>query len=257
MNNEALYKKMVEEAVKKAMAMRDEFVSTVSHELRTPLSISKEGLSLVLRGKVGEITPQQREILQMAESNIDRLAFLIDDILDMSKIESETMTLRAEPVDAVEALKENCRGWELKVKSKNIELSLSAPGNPVILSIDKMRFTQIVSNLISNAFKFTPDGGKIAVHMEESNARVKFAVSDTGLGISKEELPRIFEKFYQGRRTYGPGMQGTGLGLNIVKSLVELHGGELTVESESGKGSVFSFTIPKSADLREGNITNG
>lgn len=257
MNNEALYKKMAEDAVKKAMAMRDEFVSTISHELRTPLSISKEGLSLVLRGKVGEITPRQREILQMAESNIDRLAFLIDDILDVSKIESGTMTLRREPVDAVEALRENCRGWEPRVKSKNIELSLSAPGNPVILSIDQMRFSQILSNLISNAFKFTPDGGKIAVHVEESNARVKFVVSDTGPGISKEELPKIFEKFYQGKRTYGPGTQGTGLGLNIVKSLVELHGGELTVESEAGKGSVFSFTIPKSADVKEGNIANG
>lgn len=238
-------RKHSEEEIKKVMQMKDEFVSTVSHELRTPLAISKEGLSLLRRGKAGEMTSQQKEIVEMAASNIDRLAFLIDDILDVSKIEAGKMPLYRESVDAAELVQENCRGWALRVKAKEINFCLDVPPKSIILDIDKMRFMQILSNLISNAFKFTPEKGKITVTVEEEEAGVKFSVIDTGVGIPQEDLPRLFEKFYQGERTYGPGMYGTGLGLNIVKSLVELHGGRISVVSEPGKGSTFSFIVPK------------
>lgn len=250
-------RKKTEMEIKRIMAMKDEFVSTVSHELRTPLAISKEGLSLLLRGKAGTFTDQQKEILQMSASNIDRLAFLIDDILDISKIEAGKMTLSEEFLDVVELARENCRGWDLRVKTKNLSLILEAPRTPIILAVDKMRFMQILSNLINNAFKFTPHGGRITVRVEELQDGVRFSVCDTGVGITVEDLPKIFDKFYQGRRSIGSGAQGTGLGLSIVRSLVELHGGRLEALSEPGKGSVFSFTIPRlRKDKAEGGEVN-
>lgn len=231
----------------KALAVKNEFTSTVSHELRTPLAISKEALSLLLRGKIGTVNEKQREILTMASSNIDRLTLLINDILDASKMEAGKMELHKESVDVAQMVQENCEGWRLRANSKNIRLSVEGSGRPLVLSVDKTRFLQILSNLISNAVKFTPEQGSIHVSINDTKEAVEFSVSDTGPGIAPEDFPKLFNKFQQLRRTYGPGMQGTGLGLNIVKSLVELHGGRVSVKSELGKGATFGFVLPKEA----------
>jgi len=243
-------RKRGEEALKRAMEVKDDFISTVSHELRTPLSITKEGLSLLRRDKVGTLSDQQREVVGMAYANIDRLAFLIDDILDVAKFESGKMTLYKEQINVVELIKESYDGWKLKADERKIKLGLEADKKPLIFPIDKVKFMQILSNLISNAIKFTSEGGAIDIIVKEMDNDVKFSVRDTGIGISKDDISRVFEKFHQLSRTYGPGKQGTGLGLNITKSLVELHGGAMKVESEVGKGSTFSFTMPKLEALK-------
>jgi len=228
-----------------SLKVKNEFTSTVSHELRTPLAISKEALSLVLRGKVGEISDKQKEIVTIASSNIDRLGFLINDILDTSKMEAGKLELNKENVDITRVVQHNCEEWQLRAAKKKIHLYVTAPDKPVMLDVDKVRFLQILANLISNAIKFTPENGRVGVLVDDKQDTVEFSVADTGPGIAPEDISKLFQKFQQLKRTYGPGMQGTGLGLSIVKSLVELHGGKVRVESELGKGSVFIFTLPK------------
>lgn len=246
-------RKRAEAEIEKAMAAKDDFTSMVSHELRTPLAISKEALSLILRRKVGEIQPQQEEIITMASTNIDRLGYLINDILDATKVSAGKMTLNKEMINVLELVKENLEGWKLKAETKHIELVMDAPDHPLVMFVDRVRFMQILSNLISNALKFTPEFGRIDVTIEELANAVKFVVKDTGIGISEEDMPKIFQKFQQLQRTFGPGIQGTGLGLNITKSLVELHDGQIFVDSKLGTGTTFAFTIPKNQKQEEEN----
>jgi two-component system sensor histidine kinase VicK len=238
-------RKHIEQEMQETIRLKSEFTSTVSHELRTPLAISKEALSLVLRNKVGGITDKQKEILTMASSNIDRLNMLINDILDFSKIDAGKMELHKEKQDILPTIKDCCEGWKLRTNLKKISLQLVSSDHPVILDVDKIRFIQILSNLLNNAVKFTPEGGKIKVVVEDKNTAVQFSVIDTGVGIASEDFPKLFQKFQQIKRTQGAGARGTGLGLNIAKALVEMHGGNISVESQVGKGSKFSFTIPK------------
>lgn len=237
--------KQAEEEPKQSSAMKRDFISIISHELRTPLTVSIQALSLILGGKVGEIPEKQKEFLNIASSNLDRLAFLINDILDITKIEAGKLELHKEKIDIIQVVKESCDGWQLQANSKKINFSLKAPDKSILFFVDKMRFLQVLSNLINNAMKFTPEQGCIEVLVEETSDQCKFSVKDSGSGIAKEDFPKLFQKFKQLHRVAQPGIQGTGLGLNIVKSLVELHGGQVNVESELGKGSTFSFTIPK------------
>lgn len=244
-------RKRAEQEMQEAVRLKSEFTSTVSHELRTPLAISKEALSLVLRGKVGGINEKQSEILTMASTNIDRLNILINDILDFSKIDAGKMELHKEMLDIIPLIRECCDGWKLRTDLKKISLELMLPQEPVNLLIDKMRFLQVLSNLLNNAVKFTPEGGKITILVEDESNFVKFSVIDTGLGIAEEDFPKLFQKFQQIKRTQGTGARGTGLGLNITKALIEMHGGSITVKSKVGKGSNFTFIIPKSEKSME------
>ncbi len=242
-------RKRIEQQLQETARLKSEFTSTVSHELRTPLAISKEALSLLLRGKVGEIVPKQKEIVTIASSNIDRLCYLIDDILDFSKIEAGRMEIHKEPWDIIPIIEESCNGWKLRTDFKKIALQLNAPSGPIIIPLDKIRFLQILSNLLNNAAKFTPEGGRIEIIVKDEKDAARISVIDSGPGIAPEDIPKLFQKFQQLKRTHGPGARGTGLGLSIVKSLVELHGGEIAVKSELGKGSEFIFRLPKTSPL--------
>ena len=237
--------KLAKEEAEKTLAIKNEFTSTVSHELRTPLAISKQALSLMLREKVGALTKKQKEIAVMADSNLDRLGILINDILDIQRLEAGRLELKKEDVEIVGIVRENCKAWELAAKGQKIHLSAATPDHSVILKIDPLRFIQILSNLINNAIKFTPEDGRVDIAVSEAAEAVRFSVTDTGTGIAQEDIPKLFQKFKQIGRVSGAGAKGTGLGLSIAKSLVELHGGKISVESQLGKGSVFSFTIPK------------
>jgi PAS domain S-box-containing protein len=240
-------RKEAEEEMKRALAMKSDFVSVVSHELRTPLAISKEAISLILREKVGPISEKQKEVINIAGSNVDRLGVLINDILDSQKIEFGNMQLNKENIDIVKTIEESWEGWQLSAASKKIQLLLSAPKQPLFSYLDKKRITQILSNLISNAVKFTPEGGSVEVGVKEKGEMVEISVKDTGPGIVKEDIPKLFQKFQQLKRTYKPGLQGTGLGLSIAKSLVELHQGKIWVTSALNQGAIFTFVIPKHA----------
>jgi signal transduction histidine kinase len=224
--------------------LKDDFINTVSHELRTPLSITKEAISLILEKATGEINDQQTEILGIAKNNVERLARIINGLLDVSKIEAGKVELRKQDVNLQTLVREVALGFEGKAREKELELRLSLPEKTILVYADQDKLSQIFSNLIDNAIKFTAQGS-IEVSATEALREIEFCVRDTGIGISPESLPKVFDKFTQFGRKDGPGEKGTGLGLSIVKGLVEVHGGEIHVESELGRGTALTFTLPK------------
>jgi signal transduction histidine kinase len=224
--------------------LKDDLINTVSHELRTPLSITKEAISLVLEKVPGQINDQQAEILGIAKKNIERLARIINELLDVSKIEAGKVELRKEDVDLSALIRMTAAAFEGKAKDKGLEVRLSLPAQPIIACADEDKLNQILTNLVGNAIKFTSHG-YVEIVAEDLGTDVACRVRDSGVGIASEDLPRIFDKFTQFARKDGPGDRGTGLGLAIVKGLVELHGGEISIESRVGRGTTVLFTLPK------------
>ncbi|TAM37525.1 PAS domain S-box protein [bacterium] len=225
--------------------LKTEFVSVVSHELRTPLSIIKEGVSLVLDGVIGEINPTQNKILTTSKDNIDRLARIINSLLDISKIESGKVELKKKSVDLRVLIKNVVSLFEARAREKGLEIKVSLPQEGELnLYIDEDRIIQVFTNLIGNSLKFT-EKGYIGISLVDEGNEIEFTVSDTGIGISAEDLPKVFRKFMQFGRVAGNGEKGTGLGLSIAKGLIELHNGRIWIESQPGKGSKFIFTLPR------------
>lgn len=226
--------------------LKNKFISTVSHELRTPLSIIKEGVSLVLDGKAGPIKEEQAKFLTMAKNNIDRLARLINDLLDISKLEAGKVEFKPVLVDFSIMLRETCAKWKIETDKNCQGLECCLLDSAVNIYIDPDKLTQILDNLIANAIKFTPKKGKIKVELKDEKKQIEISISDTGIGIAKEDLPKVFGRFQQFNRPQGgAGYKGTGLGLAIIKELIEMHKGEIKVESELNKGTKFIFTLPK------------
>lgn len=230
--------------IKRLENIKDEFVSTVSHELRTPLSITKEGISLVLDGIPGKINAKQSEVLSVAKNNIDRLSRIINDLLDISKIKAGRMIVKKETVSLVALIKQVATFFEPKIKGMGLKLELDLPAEDIKIYADGDRIIQVITNLVGNAIKFTSKGA-IKISAQEKDREVECAVSDTGIGIAKEDLSKLFGKFQQISRVPGPGDKGTGLGLSIAKGIVELHSGKIWAESEPGKGTSVIFTLPK------------
>ncbi|HDZ62327.1 MAG TPA: PAS domain S-box protein, partial [Nitrospirae bacterium] len=224
--------------------MKNEFISTVSHELRTPLSITKEGISLVLDRIPGKINKQQEELLGTALNNIDRLARIINELLDISKIEARKIELRREGVDIISVINQVTSAFEQKLKSQGLELRTAFPDNSLQVYMDKDKTIQIFTNIISNSLKFT-EKGFIEISVKEDNDKVECVISDSGKGVSKDDMPKLFSKFQQFGRTAGPGEKGTGLGLSIVKNLVEMQGGVIEVRSDLDKGMETTIILPK------------
>lgn len=224
--------------------LKTDFVSMVSHELRTPLSITREGISLILDKVPGDINPKQEQLLAAAKNHIDRLARLIEELLDISRIDSGRVELKKEPTDIVSIARSAIASFEHLIKEKNLELKFSPEKETIEMNIDTDRTMQIFTNLIDNAIKFT-DKGSINIAILDGDSKVKCIVEDTGIGISEDNLPKVFGRFQQFSRVAGPGPKGTGLGLSIAKGLVELHSGEIWVESKIGLGTKFTFTLSK------------
>jgi PAS domain S-box-containing protein len=221
-----------------------EFISTVSHELRTPMTSIKGYVDLLLMGSAGPLSEMQRRFLQIVRANADRLKTLVDDLLDISRIESGRLQLDLRPVPLEAAVEAVIISLKARLDEKRQQLEVDLPDALPPVMADKDRLIQILMNLVSNAHKYTPEGGWIRIRARPQGEMVRVEVQDTGIGIPPEALPRIFERFY---RVDDPRVQetpGTGLGLSIVKALVELHGGQIGVESEVGKGSTFYFTLP-------------
>lgn len=224
--------------------IKSEFISTVSHELRTPMAIMQESISQVLDGLYGETTPPQREMLSMTIENIGRLSRIVDNLLDISKIEAGRIQLKIELTDIVGLFKKVSSSFEASCQGKGLDFKKTFPQEKIEIYIDKDKIMQVLVNLLSNAIKFT-DEGQIELFLGENKGVVECTVSDTGRGIAEEDIPKVFTKFEQFGRVEGAGEKGTGLGLAISKQLVELHKGKIWVESEPGKGSKFSFALPK------------
>jgi signal transduction histidine kinase len=233
------------ERLKELDRLKSDFVANVSHELRTPLTAIKGAVDLVLREVTGPLNERQTHYLNRVRSNTQRLAGLIDDLLDLSKIEEGKIELQAGPVSLVGLMHEVMETLKPVALEKSIELELTNLQASLLVWADRDKITQVLTNLIGNAIKFTPPQGRVMVTSASVDADlVQISISDTGPGISAHEHGRIFEKFYQVAENGGPKPRGTGLGLPISKTLVELHGGRIWVESEPNRGSTFNFTLP-------------
>jgi PAS domain S-box-containing protein len=235
---------------KQVEKLKDEFVSTVSHELRTPLAITTEGINLILDGIAGPVNEMQRELLGTSRDNLSRLNTIINDLLDISKIEAGKVTLRYGLMDFRALLVHLGDVYQKTLATKKQTIALKLPESPCLIYADRDKIIQIIANLLNNAHKFTPEGSRIEMGLSVRPGDVLCGVKDNGVGIAAEDLPKVFNKFEQFGRTYGPGIKGTGLGLSIVKSLVEIHGGKIWVESQAGQGTAFFFTIPTYETVR-------
>jgi two-component system phosphate regulon sensor histidine kinase PhoR len=225
--------------VKRTEQVRRDFIANVSHELRTPLASIKSVIE-TLEGGADERSAA--EFLARANQEIDRLVQLVQELLELSQIESGEVPIRREPVQLRDVLERAVERMRPTSRRQDVELTLDVPKGLPSVTGDADRLERVAVNLLHNALKFTPAGGSVDVRAAAEDGRVVVRVSDTGLGIAREDLPRVFERFYKVDR--GRGSAGTGLGLAIVKHTVEAHGGLVVVESEHGAGSTFSFSLP-------------
>ncbi len=226
--------------------LKDEFLSTVSHELRTPLTTIKEFIGIISDKIAGPVTPEQQEYFGIIKANINRLARIINDLLDMGKIEAGQIQLNKEVIHIGPMLEHVVQSMRPLAANRQIELKLDVPAPMSTIYADGDKVTQVLINLVGNAIKFTQGSGTITIRVIDEAATVQFSVIDTGVGIPTEDVPKLFQKFHQLKpMTGGSGSQGTGLGLAISKRLVELHGGNIWVTSILGQGSTFSFTLPR------------
>ena len=235
--------------MRKLENVRKEFVANVSHELKTPLTSIKGSIE-ILQGNAGSDQDKRRSFLKMMEEDGFRLSRLIDDLLELSKIESGEMPLKLEPLnlaDEVDVALTSLR-HQLKEKNTTFENKISE-GGKILVSADKSGLSQILINLIDNAVKFNQPGGKIILNAERKKGMIHVSVTDTGYGIPEEAIPRIFERFYRVDKARSRELGGTGLGLSIVKHIVEAHEGIVACKSTLGEGSIFSFTLPLSSHL--------
>lgn len=230
--------------------LKRDFVSHVTHELRTPLVAVKQAVTIVLDKTAGSINEQQERMLEVVKRNIERLSKFINDILDVQKIEAGKFTIDREAIAIKEPVNDVVQSLTPWANSKEIALYASVPEDLPDAYADADRVIQILSNLVGNAVKFTPKGGKVIINVippgikGEISQPLKLSVIDTGRGIAKDDIDRIFEKFEQAGGRDATDVRGSGLGLSIVKSLVEMHGGKIWVESQPGAGSKFTFTLP-------------
>ncbi|MCX5687421.1 MAG: hybrid sensor histidine kinase/response regulator [Candidatus Omnitrophica bacterium] len=221
--------------------MKSDFVANIVHELRTPLTIIKGNLDNIDKGFAGEVQPKQKEILGDIFRVINRLSRLVNDLLDLSKIESGKMELNKESLDIVKLAGESVKAFETLASSKKIGLVKEFPDKLVIVNADKDKLAQVFVNLLGNAVKFT-DNGNVTVKIIDLQGEVEVRIQDTGPGIPSDQLDKIFDKFV---RVLAETKEGTGLGLPIAKDIIVLHKGRIRVESESGIGTSFIFMIPK------------
>lgn len=244
-------KQRYQQRLKELDKMKSDFVSNVSHELRTPLTAVKGSVDNMLDGLTGLLNEKQSRYLTRIKSNADRLTRLINDILDLSRIEAGKIDLQAAVLPLVALAKEVAEGLRPIAVDKLISLEVASPDARVTAWADRDKVIQVLMNLIGNAVKFTPTHGKVSVAIERNgNEWVQTSVADTGPGIPLEEANKIFDKFYQIAQAGKQKARGTGLGLAISKALVEMHGGRIWVESEVGSGSTFFFTLPAQQPFR-------
>lgn len=233
------------EAAEAANQAKSDFLANMSHELRTPLNVIIGFTELILDKQLGDITPSQEEYLADVVQSAGHLLSLINDILDLTKVEAGRLELQLSEVPLPEILARSLLILKEKALKHGIKLSSQIDGVPERIVVDERKIKQVLYNLLANAVKFTPDGGAVSLRAEAVDGLVRITVQDSGIGIKQEDLVRIFEAFEQADGSLSRQYQGTGLGLSLTKSLVELHGGRVWAESEGeGRGAAFHFEIP-------------
>jgi signal transduction histidine kinase len=246
----------LESANKKLKAMYEvqkEFTAVISHELRTPLTVIKESVAIVSDEMAGPINADQKDFLDTAKRNVDRLAVLISDALDYQKLEDQRMEFSMAENDINAAVKEAGDRFGLPLKNKGLLLEYQLQSGLPKLSFDKERIAQVLTNLINNAIKFTDQGNIVLVTEKIGDDAVQVSVKDQGIGIREGDLQKLFQGFSQISSGLGRQTGGTGLGLALCKKIIERHKGKVGVRSVFGKGSTFYFTLP----VREGGLIKG
>jgi signal transduction histidine kinase len=233
------------EELKTLDSAKTEFLNIASHELRTPLTSIKGSLSLLRNGVSGELNDNASKLLLIAETETDRLIRLINDLLDLAKIEAKKLPLEEKWYQVEELIGETVASLQGLTESTQVSLSIKDQ-LPIDIFIDKDRVHQVLTNLLSNAIKYSPQQGIVSVnYFVNGNHQLVIEVSDQGRGIAPEDQKQIFEKFRQATNDISPLVKGTGLGLAIARAIIEEHGGEIGVKSQPKKGSTFYFTLPK------------
>ena len=227
------------EEILKSERLKNEFIASVSHELRTPLT-SIKGWSIILNSSKLEDEEELKEGLEIIEQESDRLAFLVEDLLDFSKLSSGKVSIVKEYIDLKDVLVNIKKQTSPRALKENIELNLVLNENLPKVSVDRNRFKQVLINILDNSFKFTPNGGSISIKAYLENKNMVIVVSDTGCGIPKEELPRVKEKFFKGKDVNSK----NGIGLSICDEIIKLHGGKLEINSVLTEGTEVFITLP-------------
>jgi len=230
--------------VKKMDQRKSDFISSVSHELRTPLTSIKGYASILLTGKLGVIPEEANERLKKINRHSDELVHMVNDLLDISRIESGKVVMKFENLPLKEIIEKINDVFAEQFRAKNITFSYQLGDNCETILADRSQIERVFINLLGNAFKFTPDNGKISVSANRIDKNIQIDVTDTGFGIPEEAQEAIFEEFYRVENPINQEVKGTGLGLTLVKHIVEGHHGRIWVKSALGQGSTFSFTIP-------------
>lgn len=233
--------------LKKSEQLKSALVANVSHEVRNPLTTVKLIISNLLDGLAGQINEAQKSLIQRCEHTVDRLIHLVNDLLDLSKIEAGKFTLKRALIDVERLIDTEIENFNPVLKNKNLSLIKESPAAPLKIWGDGDKITQAFFNLFDNAVKYTPENGRISVKWGGVEGYVWIEIKDTGIGIPEEKKDKIFDKF---ERLMGSKEFGTGLGLPIAKDIVEMHRGRILVDSIPGKGSKFTVVLP--VDLREG-----
>jgi signal transduction histidine kinase len=241
--NDVTDRAKAERELRETMEIKSQFISTVSHELRTPLASMKEAVLIVLDGVAGPLNDDQRHFLDVAKRNIDRLWRLINEVLDFQKLGAGKMKFHMQENDLTKVVEDAYTTMLPYASKRHIHLTLSVEPNLPKGLFDGDRLIQVITNLLSNAIKFTPEDGKVTLDLSRQGEDFVLRVSDTGLGIPKEALGKIFDRFYRVHRP-GKEIKGTGLGLAIVKAIVVAHGGRIEVASEVNRGTTFTVVVP-------------
>ncbi len=223
---------------------KSEFISTVSHELRTPMTSIKGYADLLMLGMAGSLSEQQKHFISIIRNNAERMVALVNDLLDISRIESGRIQLELRAVVIHEVIYQVISTLQGRAQNKGLTLEVQIPENLPAVWGDANRVAQILTNLISNAIQYTPPGGKVTISAHPNRDMMEISVADTGIGISRENQQKIFDRFFRADDPLVQETPGTGLGLPITASLVQMHGGQIWVESELGEGSIFTFTLP-------------
>jgi signal transduction histidine kinase/HAMP domain-containing protein len=228
--------------LKEIDTLKSDFVSTVSHDLRSPLTLMR-GYATMLE-MAGDLNEQQKSYSKMIVQGVDNMAKLVNNLLDLGRIDFG-VGLQVESVPVLDILERVTGSLQMQAKQKQISLGVELPKDlPSVIEADQALLQQALYNLVENGLKYTPEGGEVTIRLQTDPSALTFAVQDSGIGIPKSDLPRLFEKFYRGTNREALAQRGTGLGLAIVKSIAERHGGKVWVESELGKGSTFYLLVP-------------
>jgi signal transduction histidine kinase len=240
------------EASKHLSEMKTRFVSVATHELRTPLVSIKGYTDMVLSGDAGEVPSKIKELLIVVSRSTDRLMHITNDLLDVQRIESGRLKMDMKPMDLRAVLKQCISELKPLMDEKHHTFTVQVPDNPLQINGDFSRLDQVISNILANSQKFTPDGGKVEVSVQEKKESVSISVKDNGIGIRKEDIGKVFDVFSDIKTHIE--IKGTGLGLSVAKGIIEAHGGKITAESDGeGKGATFTITLPK----LEGSFNEG